>query len=300
MIEKKKRPIVEEDEDHIPLKSLLEASKSKSRVAKVVDPNKSVNPLEPIESVQSPLGDLIVEIPVLTLAPSGDRNNRMSNHQEQQFVAPPQPAGQPGAPSRIQVEESVQAQPPSQIPPPTLFTPEQLKQLAAAVADQLKSNNPWPDNEEKQAESRGPSVVEQRKKDLQTQIDEMKAMLENGKKAKGKSVVEPHMMAFSQALLDAEMPQNFLMPKFQEFSGSENPRDHISAFSNALQFYSRDGNVFARAFPLSLTGNARTWFTKLPQGSIDSWDSLIRKFMTKFGSKITTDREEDALLEIKQ
>ena len=72
LLEKKKRPIAEEDEDHIPLKSLLEASKSKLRVAKVVDPNKSVNPLEPIESVQSPLGDLIVKNPVLTLALFGD------------------------------------------------------------------------------------------------------------------------------------------------------------------------------------------------------------------------------------
>ena len=74
----KKRPIAEEDEDHIPLKSLLEASKSKLRVAKVVDPNESVNPLEPIESVQSPLGDLIVENPVLTETKSNVRDVRVN------------------------------------------------------------------------------------------------------------------------------------------------------------------------------------------------------------------------------
>ena len=112
LLEKQGHPS-EEEEDDLPLKDLFRTSQAKQRRNKGLDLDrnilldKSVNPLNyPCK--------IVVKNPVLTLAPSGNRSNRMNNQQE--HLAASAPVNQPGGPSRVQVEDSVQIQQPPPVP----------------------------------------------------------------------------------------------------------------------------------------------------------------------------------------
>ena len=136
---------------------------------------------------------------------------------------------------------------------------------------------------------------------LQDQLNELKKLIaKNGQTSQTHEEDRSELLPFSNDLRTAVMPSNFTMPNFTKFTGLENPETHLSAFVNMLQFYSANTDVYARAFPQSLTSHAQTWFTKLPRGSIDSWQTLKREFRVKYGSRVTEEREDSALFEVKQ
>ncbi|GAA0183678.1 hypothetical protein LIER_31049 [Lithospermum erythrorhizon] len=68
------------------------------------------------------------------------------------------------------------------------------------------------------------------------------------------------------------MPRGFRMPKFKISSGIGDPSNHLKSFDSQLSFWANDDEVYARAFPSSLSGQALKWFHKLPPNFIDYCD----------------------------
>ncbi|KAL0358273.1 UNVERIFIED_CONTAM: hypothetical protein Sangu_0676700 [Sesamum angustifolium] len=60
-----------------------------------------------------------------------------------------------------------------------------------------------------------------------------------------------------------KMPMGYQPPKFQQFEGKGNPKQH---------------------FVRSLKGNAFDWYTDLEAGSIDGWEQLEQEFLNRFYS----------------
>ncbi|GAA0146554.1 hypothetical protein LIER_06480 [Lithospermum erythrorhizon] len=106
------------------------------------------------------------------------------------------------------------------------------------------------------------------------------------------------LLPFSDRLRHAKMPRGFRMPKFKTFSGIGDPSSHLNSFDSQLSFWASDDEVYARAFPSSLSGQALKWFRKLPPNSIDCWQDAVDLFMDKFGALIVTDADERTLMEI--
>ncbi|GAA0152873.1 hypothetical protein LIER_11242 [Lithospermum erythrorhizon] len=67
------------------------------------------------------------------------------------------------------------------------------------------------------------------------------------------------------------MPKGFRMPKFMTFDGMGDPGKHLKAYDSQLSFWASEDDVYARAFPSSLSGTSLKWFHKLPPNSIDYW-----------------------------
>ena len=72
------------------------------------------------------------------------------------------------------------------------------------------------------------------------------------------------------------------------FGGSpaEDPNGHLSNFPQlcgTIKMNGVDHNVIKlKLFPFSLRDKARNWFNNLMSGSIDTWETLVETFLTKF------------------
>ncbi|GAA0165392.1 hypothetical protein LIER_20808 [Lithospermum erythrorhizon] len=67
-----------------------------------------------------------------------------------------------------------------------------------------------------------------------------------------------------------------------------------------LSFWASEDEVYARAFPSSLSGPSLKWFHKLPSNSIEFWQDAMDLFMDKLGASIVVDEDERALMQLKQ
>ncbi|KAL0434924.1 UNVERIFIED_CONTAM: hypothetical protein Sradi_0200300 [Sesamum radiatum] len=95
-----------------------------------------------------------------------------------------------------------------------------------------------------------------------------------------KSYVKPYTRRIEQL----RMPENYQPPKFQQFNGHGDPRQHIAHFVETCNDAGTDEDLLVKQFLLSLKDTAFDWYIDLEANSIDSWDDLQNKFFSRFYS----------------
>ncbi|KAL0297868.1 UNVERIFIED_CONTAM: hypothetical protein Sangu_3175400 [Sesamum angustifolium] len=73
-------------------------------------------------------------------------------------------------------------------------------------------------------------------------------------------------------------------PKFQQFDGKGNPKQHVAHFVETCNNAGTYGDHLVKQFVRSLKGNAFDWYTDLEAGSIDGWEQLEQEFLNRFYS----------------
>ncbi|XP_057740343.1 uncharacterized protein LOC130957504 [Arachis stenosperma] len=89
---------------------------------------------------------------------------------------------------------------------------------------------------------------------------------------------------FSEKITNYQMPKNFILPSSLEpYKAIGDSRAHIRKFQS-MMFFNGPNNepVLCRAFPTYLDGAALFWFSKLPEGSISSFEELAKSFIDYF------------------
>ncbi|XP_050888900.1 uncharacterized protein LOC127094071 [Lathyrus oleraceus] len=88
----------------------------------------------------------------------------------------------------------------------------------------------------------------------------------------------------SKYILQAEAPPRTKIPKFTKFSGdtTESTVEHVARYLIEARDMSNNKSLRIIFFPSSLTKNAFTRFTTLPQSSIHTWNQLGRMFHEQF------------------
>ncbi|XP_031131677.1 uncharacterized protein LOC116033061 [Ipomoea triloba] len=89
---------------------------------------------------------------------------------------------------------------------------------------------------------------------------------------------------YTQRIEELKMPFGYQPPKFQQFDGKGNPRQHIAHFVETCNDAGTDGDLLVKQFVRSLKGTAFDWYTDLESGCIDSWHDMEREFLTRFYS----------------
>ncbi|KAG9453545.1 hypothetical protein H6P81_006449 [Aristolochia fimbriata] len=89
---------------------------------------------------------------------------------------------------------------------------------------------------------------------------------------------------YSRRIQAIHMPTSYHPPKFQQFSGDGNPKQHVAHFIETCNNAGTDGDLLVKQFGRSLKGNAFDWFIELPAESIDSWEQLESEFLSCFYS----------------
>ena len=78
-------------------------------------------------------------------------------------------------------------------------------------------------------------------------------------------------------------PKNYKAPIFVRYDGRKgNAIEHVSKFLDTMGQHAGNEELCLREFSKSLTDRAYTWYTRLPPGSIRTWDEMADGFCSKF------------------
>ena len=77
---------------------------------------------------------------------------------------------------------------------------------------------------------------------------------------------------YTKRIDNVRMPNGYQPPKFLQFDGKENPKQHIAHFVETCENAGTQGNLLVKQFVRLLKGNSFNWYTDLELESIDSWE----------------------------
>ncbi|KAM1353362.1 hypothetical protein ACFX2H_032862 [Malus domestica] len=80
------------------------------------------------------------------------------------------------------------------------------------------------------------------------------------------------------------MPRGYQPPKFMQFDGKGNLKQHVAHFIETCNNAGTEGDYHIKQFVRSLKGNTFDWYTDLELEFVNSWDQLEREFLNGFYS----------------
>jgi hypothetical protein len=129
--------------------------------------------------------------------------------------------------------------------------------------------------------------------------------MERERNDKSRSVVVDKLLMgtdslFTRRVADYRLPEKFKVPQILSYAGDGDPLDHLENFRAHLDLHGTPDEVACLAFPLTLSGNARDWFRKLPSNSVDQFNELSKIFLTEFLAFRTRKKPSGYLLSLHQ
>ncbi|XP_057249297.1 uncharacterized protein LOC130590767 [Beta vulgaris subsp. vulgaris] len=91
-----------------------------------------------------------------------------------------------------------------------------------------------------------------------------------------------YVKPYTKRIDKMKMPSSYQPPKFQQFDGKGNPKQHIAHFVETCNNAGTTGDLLVKQFVRSLKGIAFDWYTDLSPESISSWDQMEEEFMNRF------------------
>jgi len=90
------------------------------------------------------------------------------------------------------------------------------------------------------------------------------------------------------------------MPSMEPYKGIFDSIIHLQRYTQHMLMSGATEGVLCKCFHLFLSDLATTWFCRLPQGSISSWEMLKEKFINQFRIHIEQPKDAYSLSSIKQ
>jgi hypothetical protein len=103
---------------------------------------------------------------------------------------------------------------------------------------------------------------------------------DKGKASLVENLLQKMTSLFTEDVANIHLPENFKIPEIPFYTGPKDPVEHLDNFRAHMDLHRTLEMVACQAFPLTLSGNARDWFRKLPPNSIRHFDDLGRMFLT--------------------
>ena len=72
------------------------------------------------------------------------------------------------------------------------------------------------------------------------------------------------------------------MPQVESYDGVKDPLDHLETFKTLMHLQGVPDEIMCRAFPTTLRGAARIWFSRLTPNSINTFKELNAQFISHF------------------
>ena len=94
------------------------------------------------------------------------------------------------------------------------------------------------------------------------------------------------------------LPPKFKMPALDSYDGACDPFDHIATFKTTMHLQGVPDEIMCRAFPPTLKGPARVWFSKIPPNTVSSFEELSKLFVNNFIGGQRHKRSSSSLLTI--
>ena len=92
----------------------------------------------------------------------------------------------------------------------------------------------------------------------------------------------------------------FRMPQVENYNGNKDPLDHLESFKILMHLQGVPDEIMCIAFPTTLKGPARIWFSWLTPNSISSFKELSAQFTSHFIGGHRYKKSTACLMNIKQ
>ncbi|GKD35411.1 reverse transcriptase domain-containing protein [Tanacetum coccineum] len=105
---------------------------------------------------------------------------------------------------------------------------------------------------------------------------------------------------FTTRIRHFDFPRTRMPSHVKTYDESEDPVDHIKLFQSTAKIERWAMPTWCHMFNLTLTGNARVWFDKLPKESIDSYEDLRATFRENYRQQTKHIKDPVEIHHIKQ
>ena len=96
------------------------------------------------------------------------------------------------------------------------------------------------------------------------------------------------------------LPHKFRMPQIESYDGVKDPLDHLETFKTLMHLQGVPNEIMCRAFPTTLKGVARIWFSRLTPNLISTFEELSAQFTSHFIGGHRYKKSTACLMSIKQ
>ena len=105
---------------------------------------------------------------------------------------------------------------------------------------------------------------------------------------------------FTASINGHPLPPKFKMPSLDSYDGMRDPFDHIATFKTTMHLQRVPDEIMYRAFPTTLKGPVRVWFSKTPPNTVSSFEELSKFFVNNFIGGQRHKRSSSNLLTIEE
>ena len=85
-------------------------------------------------------------------------------------------------------------------------------------------------------------------------------------------------LPFTTPVTSFSLPPKFHMPQVEAYNKSKDPLDHLESFKTLMHLQGMADEIMCQAFPTTLKGPARVWFSRLTPNSISTFKELSEQF----------------------
>ena len=140
---------------------------------------------------------------------------------------------------------------------------------------------------------------------LKEEMDQMKKVMEEMKENMRRAnpiedLVHRTDSPFTASINGHPLPSKFRLPSLDLYDGTRDPFEHIAAFKTIMHLQEVLDEIMCRAFPITLKGLARVWFSKILLNSVSSFEELSKLFLNNFIGGQRHKRSSSSLLTIEQ
>ena len=129
----------------------------------------------------------------------------------------------------------------------------------------------------------------------------MEEMKENMRRANPiEDLVHKTDSSFMASINGHPLPSKFKLPSLDSYDGTCDPFDYIATFITTMHLQGISDEIICKAFPTTLKGPARVWFSKIPPNLVSSFEELSKLFVNNFIRGQRHKRSSSSLLTIEQ
>ena len=104
---------------------------------------------------------------------------------------------------------------------------------------------------------------------------------------------------FTAQVNSCPLPQKFRMLQVESYDGVKDPLDHLETFQTMMHLQGVPDEIMCRAFPTTLRGAVRIWFSRLMPNSINTFKELSAQFTSHFIGGHTYKKSTACLMSIR-
>ena len=103
---------------------------------------------------------------------------------------------------------------------------------------------------------------------------------------------------FTTSINSHPLPPKFKMPSLDSYDGTSDLFYHIATFKTMMHLQGVLDKIMCKAFPTTLKGPTRVWFSKMPPNIVSSFEELSMLFVNNFIGGQRHKRSSSSLLTI--